>query len=221
MRPALFLTAIGFLAIGAVLLNQTFFAKEELVPVISRIHYYRTPAVVLNEISIKVFYVIPEGAKNSLPRLADTLENSFRKMAHFHGVQFLGKSFIQYEIAREPILLQERWQGPATLLGEKPELLETLNDMANVRLSKGGYPVRIYIVAGNGTGAAPGAVYLPEDIFIDEKWQDVKESVLYHLFGEALGLPDGNEGVMGVGMFRPLEMTFLEPELIQKMGLLN
>jgi hypothetical protein len=221
MRPALLYTGIGILVLLVIVLSQAFFAKEELVPVESRIHYYRTPSVVLNEISIKVFYVLPAGAKNSLPQLADTLENSFRKIAHFHGVQFLGKSFIQYDIAREPIFLDEKWQGPADLLDKKPELLETLNDVAKVRPAEGGYPVRIYIVAGKGTGAAPGAVFLPEDIFLDEKWQDVKESVLYHMFGEALGLPSGDEGVMGAGMFRPLEMTFLEPELIQKMGLLN
>jgi hypothetical protein len=222
VRTAAIILGLGVCFVLALLVGQKFLAADEQpFPVVTRVHFFKEPSISLNNIELKVFYVAAAG-RAPLAGWREALDESFRKIAHFHSVQFLGRSLLEYEIAPEPMLLPAAPTGTRTLFDEDRSRLDLIEAASpHPPAAPGHYRILVFIAEGNGLDGRAGAALAPAAVFRDPAFSAIKESVVYRAIGRALGLPSGNEGVMGIGAFRPIETTFIEPELVQKLGLLD
>ncbi|MBI2035546.1 MAG: hypothetical protein HYT12_02590 [Candidatus Liptonbacteria bacterium] len=233
---------------GAFWLRSIIMKRTDIVPAeLGRVHYYNNPAVSLNNIAVKIFYVLPAHAENALAEdWQPILEESFKKISRFHSVQFLGKSAVTYDIFPRPVFLpksRNAYDAPEVLVVNLAGLAAIEEDVFKVlklesedelkkflKTSPNQYPVLFFVYQGRGMGGNRGRAYIPASILDEVAFKDALESIMYHNIGYALGFKDdgavtdlraASDGIMGTGLLRPLQINFIEPNILQKMGLLE
>lgn len=75
--------------------------------------------------------------------------------------------------------------------------------------------------------SADGFFLVSRYFLTEAKYDDIGPTFIYHEFGHAFGLPDlydlktgapRSNGIMGLGRYKPLSRTFIEPELMRDLG---
>ncbi len=69
-------------------------------------HFYENPKISLNQIRLKVFYVVPRN-KTVLPDWQTPIQSALKDAVRFHTLEFQGSSVLNYDIFPEPVVLTE------------------------------------------------------------------------------------------------------------------
>ncbi len=246
-RNLIALVIASLILIGSAFWLRTYISeKTDIAPPKLGVHYYNNPIVPLDNIAVKIFYVLPsDKSKNVEEGWQETIRDSFKKITLFHSIQFLGRSAMSYSVFPRPVFLPNKgsfYDTPGTfevnlssLESIEEDALLKLNSESEAELKKflkippGHYTILFFIYEGNGMGGDRGRAYVSATIIKDSAFKDVKESIMYSNIGHALGFKDHDkkkeeiisDGIMGRGLFRPLEINFIESSILQKMGLLE
>lgn len=209
-------------------------------------HFYQDPTISLHKIHLKVFYVIPKNkVAEAYLEWEDATEQILEEMKTFHAVQFGKASELAYSIYPIPIFLREgslfydtlntNRGNPAGLFALSDEIhrrvLNSSGDLYNSQFSEfpdNTFPVLGIIYEGVGASGTKGELLLSRTFLTREEYLPFSASLFYHEFGHTMGFPDlydigtgapVSDDIMGLGRQRPLEHTFIAPDLLMGAGL--
>lgn len=219
---------------------------KESLPVLKTPHFYQKPEMPIAEIKISAFYFAP---KNKIGFVGidwyEKIQSALEKIANFHNLQFQAASKISYEIYPEVVIgLKDNLSydsestqngNPEGLKNIKVELFERVlspeGDLYKPYFGKARnnvYNVFLIVYEGVGASASENTILLSQTFLADSTYQYYGQSILAHEFYHTLGLPDGYElpssinffdDIMGLGRYRPLERTYLNPFNLAGMGI--
>ena len=106
----LFVTGPVFLVILTLILLAKLYLlkteKKELVPPLTA-YLYKKPSFSIEDIKLKLFYVIPKNRTDKIFReWQSLLKNTADEASLFHSTQFRNLSKITYDIYPEPVILE-------------------------------------------------------------------------------------------------------------------
>lgn len=213
---------------------------EEALPV-SRTysaHYYQRPEISLKTIRLKVFYAVPANRAQSLDsKWREHLESALADAQAFHKLQFQGLSEINYEVFPEPFRLERENQYYDTENTDRgnPEALKRVTaeierrEPEFLKVDRQEFLAIAIVYEGVGASGAEGAMIISRDFLANPEYQFASSSLLYHEFGHTYGLPDKydlatnqpfSNDIMGAGRQRPLQLNYLDPRLLQDLGVI-
>lgn len=233
----LFLIIALIMALSAIIyFRKTPLAEEKIVKEAPPIHYFGDSNISLAKINLKVFYFIPEDRQGLINNSWQNLiEPAVKSADIFHKIQFFDRSKINYEIYPTPVIGFKKaidYDTEDTNRGN-PRALENIFQELNERvlfskIEKDEFLAIYIIYQGVGASGAKNASLLSFDYLADKNYEISKNSLFYHEFAHALGMPDHYDlesgidnsfDILGFGKNKPLENAFIGISVKKEMGL--
>lgn len=213
-------------------------------------HFYQNQAISLKKIHLFLVYVVPKdrSGRSNLVWPGD-ISSVADKFQAFHTLQFRGSSALLYEIYPKPFILSHESifydttntadGNPAALNSVSTEIHQRIlstsgdsysADAAQFMSASDSFPVVGLIYEGVGASGTKSALILSSSYFNNSVYESFRESLMYHEFGHALGLPDrydpsngapSDNDIMGGGRYRPIEFSYLDSNLLAGLGINN
>lgn len=209
-------------------------------------HRYNDSRQSIGIIKIVSLYFVPQNRiSQQSVNWKNPLEQNLKKMQEFHSLQFQRRSIIKYEILDKPIigLLDNlEYDSDSTQHGN-PEGLRRISaeiekrlinpggDLYRPDLAKGNpseYRVFLILYEGVGASGSENIALASNTFMIDPQYESTRTTIIAHEIYHTLGIPDFYEiptaiptsfDIMGLGLSRPIDKTFISRETLKKMGI--
>ena len=215
--------------------------KEPIPP-----HFYNNSQQSIKAIKIIALYFIP---KNKISQQSanwkDSLEENLKKLQEFHNLQFQGRSIISYEILDKPVvgfLDNIEYDSDFTQHGnpeglrrisaelEQRGIIKGPTSLARSDLDSlsGEYRVVLILYEGVGASGSENVALASNTFMTNPQYETTRATIVAHEFYHTLGIPDFYEiptaipmsqDIMGLGLSRPIDNTFISRETLKKMGM--
>lgn len=202
-------------------------------------HLYKNPAVSIAKIHLKIFYAVPKDKTDSVyAGFSSFLKKYLDDAVRFHRSQFREYSAFTYDVYPEPVFMDEEslfynttdtnHGNPEGLKNLVPEIERKM--AAFLKHEKDEFLVIGIVYEGVGASGAESAFLLSREFLSEEQYRLIAATLLYHEFGHALGLPDQydiatgapySNDIMGGGREKPIEVNYIDRELLREMGIVE
>lgn len=204
-------------------------------------HFYDNPEQSIANIKLRVFYFVPQDKQDQIsPDWRASIVPQLNLLNSFHQRQTQGKSNISNFVQPEPIIGLKASLDYDTINtnGGNPE---GLRRVAQELIARRYIPARLnetssqeylsYLIVYEGVGAtaSENVAFINHAFLNTQEFQEsYGASFLAHEFYHTLGVPDAftvpddiplAHDLMGVGRYRPLEQTYLNDEVLVRLGL--